>query len=207
MPSSSDVRRHVFGPLAAGQAGPGHPGAGGDRPDPAAAERLAAAAWEEGFRAGHDEGLRRAVEEQRRAVERLAELVRQARVEHAQLLHDLERQVVGLVLDLAEKVIEREARADPTVVCSVVRAALDELQDATAAQVRVHPTDHDLVASHWVDLAREPLTEGCRLVADERVEPGGCLIETQLSQVDAQLSAKLAQIRTTFQALLEGEPV
>ena len=65
----------------------------------------------------------------------------------------------------------------------------------------------ELVAPDWEELARASADEGCRLLADDRVEPGGCLIETQLSQVDAQLSAKLGQIRTTFQALLEGEPV
>src|SRR5438105_3961079 len=62
--------------------------------------------------------------------------------------------------------------------------------------------DHDQEAE-----ATAARAERSQVIADERVQPGGCLIETSTGRVDAQLSTKLDQILATFQALLEGEPL
>jgi flagellar assembly protein FliH len=154
---------------------------------------------------GYHEGLQRALAEQRGHLERLAQLVEDARTDSAELIRQLELQVIALALDVAQKVIERELQSDPSVVLDVVRSTLTEVQDAASVHVRVHPQDHALIEAQWHAIGRNAMGEPIVLVADERVEPGGCLIETALGHIDSQLSTRFGQVADLFDAVREGE--
>ncbi|MBI3964354.1 MAG: hypothetical protein HY329_01865 [Chloroflexi bacterium] len=210
--SLTEVRTHVFGSFA-------RPSlettvtlapdlsideAADEQPD---FEAVRATAWAEGFQQGYDEGLRLAQEERKEETRKLARLVLNALVDTKRSTRALEQQVVELSLAIASKVVEREVSIDPGVVLSVVRAALREVQDATSLYLIVNPQDYDSVSQHWESMLRKPLAQRSHLIADERVQPGGCIVETQVGHVDAQLTTKLSQVTNTFQALLEGEPV
>jgi flagellar assembly protein FliH len=225
--SNARVRPYVFAPLAplppppgppppAGGdgAGGGHGAGGGSSTPPAvpSAEELAAlraAAEAEGraagYEAGYAEGLQRAAAEQAALTEQLASVVASARVVARGFTAGLEARVVDLVLAVARKVIEREVRLDRAIVLNVIRAALEEIQEHTTVEVRVHPDDYELVVAQWERLARTPLAQRSQFVVDERVGRGGCVIDMPFGQLDAQLDTKLAQIVETFHALLEGD--
>jgi flagellar assembly protein FliH len=127
-------------------------------------------------------------------------------VEADEFLRSLEREVLDLSLAIAEKVIEHEARSDRTIVLGVIRGALEEARGATIVEVRLNPEDFDLVATRWQEVAPESLLERGQLVADDRIQQGGCVIETQTGRVDAQLASKLERLRDAFNAVREGEP-
>jgi flagellar assembly protein FliH len=172
--------------------------------EPVDVEAITAAAWESGLQDGYQEGLRRAAEEQAAATERLAVLASEALTDAHQFARALEQQLVELALAVAAKVVAREVQADPTLVVGVVRDTLAELQEATVVRLRVHPDDHDLVAAHWERLRQQRGAEQGLLVADERVQRGGCVVETAIGRVDAQLDTRLAQVAETFAAVQEG---
>ncbi len=219
MSSCSDVRPYVFTsllepPAAAGaEAVPAEPMESFEPADEADLvpavdlEALADEARERGYAEGYAEGLRQAQAAQGGAVERLAALVENAVCCTEGFTQGLEAQLVELALAVAEKVVEREVSIDRALVVGVLRGALQEMQEAASVQVRVNPRDHDVVAEHWDELLRRPVAERSQLIADERIQCGGCVVETQVGQVDAQLATKLSQIAHTFHRVLEGEPV
>lgn len=195
--SSSGARPYGFAQLGGGPGG---------RADRMSTEAIMAEARDQGHELGYQEGLKRALEDQRSATTRIARLVDQARLETGQFTREFERQIVELTLAVAQKVIEREVASDPSLVVDVVRAAINEIQDATSIHVRLHPEDHALLEDHWNILGRNALGEPIILLADDRVQRGGCLIETKLGHIDGQLSTRLAQVTSLFGALLDGEP-
>jgi flagellar biosynthesis/type III secretory pathway protein FliH len=155
---------------------------------------------------GFQEGIQRGIEEQRESILRLAQIAQRAHTDAREYARVLERQIVQLALAVAQKVIEREVEADPTIVLDVVQSAINEVQDATSVHVRVHPEDYGLIEPHWHSIGRNSLGEPIILVADERVEPGGCLIETSIGHVDGQISTRFKQVANLFGSLLDGEP-
>jgi flagellar biosynthesis/type III secretory pathway protein FliH len=155
---------------------------------------------------GFQEGVQRGLDEQRENIERLAAMAERARTDAREYARVLEQQVVHLALAVAERVIERELETDPSLVLEVVRAAINEVQDATSVHVRVHPDDYPLLEPHWHAIGRNSLGEPIVLVADERVEAGGCLIETAIGHVDGQISTRFSQVTALFEGLLDGEP-
>jgi flagellar assembly protein FliH len=223
--SSSNVRPHVFAPFSwpkpvqeeAAETAAVAVSEPEPEPEPEPVielpdvEAITAAAREEGhqegFEAGYQEGLSRAQEEQAALLHGLAALAENAVHEVDQLVRGLEPQVVELGLAIAEKVIEREVRLDPTIVVGVVRATLAEISETTTVNVRVSPDDHEILLPHWDGMLPKSVAQRSELLSDEAVAPGGCVVETRVGRVDAQLKSKLQQIATTFHALLEGEPV
>jgi flagellar assembly protein FliH len=218
----SDVRPYVFGPLlfdAFPEAGgmseePDYLGAAGVACAPAAppepelpavdVEAITAAAWESGLQEGYAEGLRRAEAEQAAAVEHLAALASQTVADAHQFARGLEQQIVELALAVAARVVAREVANDPTLVVGVVRETLAEMKEATVVRLRVHPEDYDLVLPHWEQLRQRRGAEQGLLTADERVQRGGCVVETAVGRVDAQLDTRLGQVAETFEAVREG---
>ena len=207
----SDIRPHTFGPIVLDQPH-GH---ATQLPatveltveEPVDMEAVEATAWAEGFERGFHSGARTAREEQEATLLQLVALTRNALEDADEFTRALERQVIDLSLAVAERVVERELQTDPGVVLDIVREALEGVRSVTSASVRVNPEDHPLVAPHWDRFVRPPLADRAHLVADERVERGGCVIETQMGKIDAQPSSKLSEIANGFQGLIEGEPL
>lgn len=210
MPSYSEIRPWALEPLAPDL------GAPRDTPDPGEAEpapptlcvdpRAALeAAWEEGFQSGYRDGLRAAREEQEAATLKLIQLAQQAFTDAHEFIRNLEREVVGLSLAIAEKVTESAVRVDPTAVVEVVHAALTEVQHATVVQVRVNPADYEIVRVQWEHILPRASLRSAELVPDDRVQQGGCIIETDTGMADGQLATKLRQIAQMFEAVAEGD--
>jgi flagellar assembly protein FliH len=176
-----------------------------EAPPPPDYEEIKAEAWRAGFQQGHEEGLRLAADEQREITTRLGTLVQGAAQDAEQLVRSLEAAVVELALAVAEKVVARVAETDRTIVVDVVRAALAEIHDATELRIRVHPEDVALVEPRWQEMLPRAVAQQSELLADELVERGGCVVETRIGYVDGQLKTRLAQVVSTFQAVLDGE--
>jgi flagellar assembly protein FliH len=187
----------------------------------AEAEALRAAAREEGqqagYAAGYAEGLAKGREEAERAVQEAAEatvgaylrqlgaLVEQARADRAALVREAEADLVALAIAIAEKVLhQRLANDERSAVLEIAREALERLAAVSAerARVRVHPSDYEAFRDVWDELELQGAGGvPCEVTPDERVEPGGCILEARTARIDGQWSAQIAQVR----AALVGE--
>lgn len=106
-----------------------------------------------------------------------------------------ERQAVHLVTAIAERVIRRELHQCPQITVELVREALQLAAGASHLRVLMHPNDARALAANIAPLLAS-LGPGvtAELVADERIEGGGCRVETECGAVDQQLSVQLARI-------------
>ncbi len=199
------VRPAVF--LAFGPVEPPPPSEEPAPPDPAALlEQARKEAAEAGYAAGYARGRAEAEDALRAQIERLRQLVDGAVHDVRATVLALEPEVVELALAVAGRVVEREITDHPEVVVDVVRAALAAAATLPVVRVRVHPTDHDLVAALWPSLAPATDQPPVQLVADEDVQAGGCVIDTLSGLVDAQPRTRLDELRMQVLPILGGSP-
>lgn len=164
------------------------------------AARKVQEAYAEGIRRGIEAGKAQyvqAVAESAGALRSAAAVLQQARED---FLRSLEPQVVELAVAVAERIVQREVRIDPEFVQRTVRKALEHLLDRERVVVRLNPKDLDGLRAQKVMLLQE--FDGIRelaVQADTAVEPGGCIVETSLLQVDARIEAQLEQILHALQ--------
>jgi flagellar assembly protein FliH len=164
-------------------------------------ERLAQEAYEEGFRKGRADGEDEFRKEVGASAEALAAVSESIRAAHGAFLESLEPQVLSLVQAIVQRVLYRDMRADPDLVLRTVRHALENLTDRARLLVRLNPADLEVVRNHKLTFLEE--FDGVRqmeLMGDDTITSGGCIVESELMQVDAQLDERLERV---FEAMLE----
>lgn len=172
-----------------------------------AARQKAAALTEEAYREGKLQGRGEALAEAREHCQAGAAALEAA----ARRLRSLDEEfrtkageaIVSLALAVAEHVCRREIRQDPALILSTIREALTLLPGLEEIVVRLHPEQFALIQEHRNELlGTQDAMRALRLVADPRIEPDGCLVETPGCLVDASLPAQLEEARRR----LRGDP-
>ncbi len=162
-------------------------------PELAELRRLAyAEAYAKGYAEGHDEGRARGLQEAQALAVRLAGIMDQL----GQPLAEVDAAVIEAVSDLAvliaRHLVRRELKANPGEIVGVVRETMRHLPVAPrAARIRLHPEDADLIHAAFA-LGED--TRSWRLEADPLMTRGGCIVETDVSRIDASVESRLAAI-------------
>lgn len=165
--------------------------------------------YQDGYAAGQEQGLAegrtRAEAEMEAAVKQTMKVLTAAVHERSQIVAASRDDVLKIVRKVAEKVIRAEVRLDPSVVERAIDVSLRLVTERSQVLVRVNPQD--------VGRAREGVPHFLRyftpsavveVCADPRVAPGGCLVETNAGNVDAQLETQLEEVLAHLEERLYG---
>lgn len=143
-------------------------------------------------------GLEQQVEAERAAlVAAVADFERQRR----EYFHQIERELVQMVLAIARKVLNREANIDPLLLAGTVKVALEPLAAGTPVELIVPPS----LLTRWEELLdRETrLTTPPKLRADAALEPTGCRLQTDAGVTELSWELQMSEIEKGFLDLLQ----
>ncbi len=166
---------------------------------------------QEAFERGRRQGLEEARERLGAAGERLdaaGDALGQALEELSQLrsrlLQGSRSDMLRLVLAIARQVIGVEVSVNREVILSTIDRALQASVRADAYQIRVHPDDL-LAASERkpLFLASINALKNITFETDPSIARGGCLVESELGEVDATVEHQLAELRRVLLSDLE----
>lgn len=147
-------------------------------------EAIREQARREGLAEGKSEGLAQVTE----MIVRLESLKEQFYVQ-------AEPEVIRLVTDIAEKIIGDLAEKYPDVIRHVVHQALERCI-GDRITVRLNSADYAVISSdenafrHVIDRTRRLMFK-----EDDAILRGGCVVETEVGVIDAQLETQLAAIK------------
>jgi flagellar biosynthesis/type III secretory pathway protein FliH len=173
------------------------------------AEKRAAGIRERARNEGRAEGLEEArkqvAEERARSGQLVSSLIEQLKARDAELIASLAPRLADLAVDIAQKIIHSKLAKDSSIAKSLAEDAIAKILDREKLIIRVNPADVELMKAH-----RETLlgmfdgTEKIEIVATPTVEIGGCIVETSLIRVDAQISSQLEAARRALQNEVES---
>ncbi len=154
------------------------------------AEAIRQRARDEGFQQGLAEGQ---AEADRRSAE-LGRLIESLAARRQDLFVSAERDMIDLIIAFAERVIRAELASRPESIRRTVTEAMSALLAAETIKIRLHPDDVSLIESIVGDLSQSAENARVELVADDRLTPGGALIETDTQLVDARAETRLGEV-------------
>ena len=121
-----------------------------------------------------------------------------------QLSARIERDAFKFALAVAGKIVKKEVAMNDEIVVHQIQEALRRVAGQESIKVRVNPRYESMVRQN-----KEMLISGSESVrelvveADDKVEPGGCILDTVSGTVDARVFTQLEQI----EAALFGQTV
>ena len=161
----------------------------------AEAEEKVREAFAEGLERGHKAGLKKfedSVGEAGQVLKIAGEELKAARQAY---LDDMEPRLAQLASAIAAKILGREAELGEDLVKNCARTALEFVVDLERVTLKVNPGDLDAIREHKVKLLDEFDGLGrLEIVADESIEPGGCIAVSDRLHVDAQWETQIKQI-------------
>lgn len=154
----------------------------------------------DGYREGMDAAQREAQLAWEERLERVARLADGLNELRQQVLAEAEDKLLELVFEavtriLGESLLQREGAA--AVVRQVLASARD--QDRTLT-IRVSPADYALLGGNE-DSPPKIFRPGVAIVADSRVQLGGCLVDTAQGTIDGRLEVQIERLKN---AILEA---
>jgi flagellar assembly protein FliH len=177
---------------------------GEDSGGAAAAQGISEEQLAEAYQRGREEALAEAGANLVSAADALGEALREiSRLREGTLRRSTE-DMVRLVMVIAEQVIGAEIATRPEFVLETLKQAMHHALKTDEYQVRVHPDDLAVVTDNKpLFMAAVSGLKNIRLETDPAITRGGCVVESQLGQVDATLDSRLEEIRRSLLAHLE----
>lgn len=170
-----------------------------------------AAQLQEAFERGRRQGLEEARERFEAAGERLdaaSEALGLALEEisrlRTRLLQGSRGDMLRLVLAIAQQVVGVEVSVNRDAILTTIDRALREAVRSDAYQIRVHPDDL-LAATERKPLFLASISTLKNIIfhPDPAITRGGCLVESELGEVDATIEQQLAELRRVLLSDLE----
>jgi flagellar assembly protein FliH len=163
------------------------------------ARQIKAEAYKQGMGEGHGEGYEKGYQEALKSFERELSMMEKIKVElenyRGEILKMSEREVVRLAISISEKIVRRKIAEDDKIVIDSVKFALKSIPHLDKVIINLNPEDYDYITSKK-DEIKDIIARyrEIKFVDDRRIEKGGCVIETEIGNIDTQVSNQLKKI-------------
>ncbi len=160
--------------------------------------------------AGYEAGLQKAQQELNSQLATHASsfvtLFRDLNAQSTGLAEAAKGDIIAIAVHAAERMISTQLTLSPAIIRDIVDDALRRITDKNKVIIRVNPSDSVWLKDHrdWLDHYSQDIKE-LIIQDDDRVEQGGCIIETKLGYIDSSIKSKLFSIEKALQAAYEEE--
>lgn len=137
--------------------------------------------YNEGVAAGYQKGSTQAEDE----VRRLRELLASVEEAIGQFGKATSEELLNVALEISKQILRESLKVRPELLLPIVRSAMESVpQHSQHPHLHLHPEDAVLVRTH---MQAEIAVGAWRIVEDQRIERGGCRIETAAAEIDATI--------------------
>jgi len=152
---------------------------------------------ENAFNEGFELGLNSGKEHAQVKVRQIGELLENLESQVKELVAEQEDAMVEVVFAAVCKLIGKES-SDRRVAIEMVRNAIRELRTLDKLAIRVSPDVYQTLEDHRKELFNSAVPEQFRILADEQVKLGGCILETDTGSLDNRLEVQLQILKETL---------
>lgn len=152
----------------------------------------------EGYQQGYKDGISKGHKEYEDAIDYVKKLADEILTEREAVRKKTESDLIGLVVEITEKIIgEMISRRE--MIYNVAKKALEYAIGSENILVKVNPEDFATLGKHREELlAIVGQSTSFEIVEDESVDNGGCILETNMGRIDAQISSQMDTIKETL---------
>lgn len=158
-------------------------------------EQVRQQAYEEGYAEGVKQGLQQTLQQKSALKEKIISIINKLQYPLNKIDEQIEKELLQLSVLIAKQVVRRELQQDPQQIAAVIRECMAILPSSnTQPKIRLHPDDFRCIQEIYPTANEEG--SGWQLIEDSSISPGGCVVDTHSSHIDATIEARINQIST-----------
>lgn len=150
---------------------------------------------EKGEEDGWEEGFSRGEEEVNRLIARLNRILSSTIQKRNEVLEEAESEIVDIIIAISRKVVKTITESHKQIVVEQVSEAIQKLKGRAEITIRVNVEDLMMTTKHKKDFIQ--MVEGIenvKILEDNSVDKGGCIITTDFGSIDARISSQLSEL-------------
>ncbi len=152
-------------------------------------------AYEKGFEQGEKDGLELGNAKAQKIVENIESLLEGIDLLRADILKFYEKEILGLICAVAEKIIDHKVELNGTVIGKKVINAINMATAKKSIRLKVNPEDFDYIDNLRPEIfQRFNELESVEVISNSSIKRGGCFLETPCGDVDARMETQLSII-------------
>jgi flagellar assembly protein FliH len=160
--------------------------------------------WKKGVIEGENTWHAKAEKKVKALLTSLQDVLHQLSNLRKETYQDIEKEVVELALAIARQVICQEITVDKEIVICVAREALAKVEDPGKIKIKMSPSDLQFIKETRSQLSNMiENIDHVTLEAAENIQSGGCIIETDLGEIDARIEKQLQAVEESFRTVAE----
>jgi flagellar biosynthesis/type III secretory pathway protein FliH len=174
-----------------------------------AVQNAHAQGFDEGKKRGYDEGVEKAGAGHRRDLEALqasmTEFMRNLETEKNTLYASADRTMLELCRLMVKKIIAVDTHQHGEIILAVLRKALSYVAEKEKLVIRVSSRNAGTVSGNkefWTPIAER--LRDISIEPDERIQPGGCIIESNSGVVDGRIETQEAELTDVIEKAWES---
>lgn len=105
-----------------------------------------------------------------------------------------EAMVVNLAFLISEKIIQREIETK-TIIDETLKNALKKVLGANKVIIKLNKTDLEHIKQNSNEIFNDDIFSKITFEPEERIEPGGCLVETEIGNVESRISLQISELK------------
>lgn len=148
---------------------------------------------------GYKEGLELANQDIQKMKEALVEFFKAK----DEIFEYIAPDILEISIDIAKKIVKKEIEQDPTIILGTILDVLKNLsRDESKVSIKAHPMQVALIKENIAEMVSSlGLETKINVFADDSVEVGGCILQTNNGLVDATVSTQLDIIKEAFKGI------
>jgi flagellar assembly protein FliH len=155
------------------------------------AARIEHEAYEKGFAQGEKDGMETGQKRLEVVLRQMAALLREIDDRREALFREDEQGLIEFALCVIKKIVRREGELGAGIIKDTLRAAFRQVEENRRTVLHLNPADYKYLLAHPQGL---PFVLGDRerikILEDDTLSAGGCLIETDYGIIDATVEGQ-----------------
>lgn len=162
-------------------------------------EAKISAAYQQGFKEAEKVLREKINDELKEQISRFEQLFKNFSDEVENLGKTIESMVISLAVEIARKIVKKEIERDDNFVINQVKDAIKRVIGVERIKLRINPEDEKLIKELKPELLQiADSTHDIIVEPDPSIERGGCIIESELGNVDARISTQFSLIENSL---------
>ena len=164
-----------------------------------AIDNIKESAFQKGFLEGKRVGFETGSNKAQRVIESLQRILEQLQNIRAEIHQELEKEVTHLALSIAKKIVCHEIKTTRETVACVAGEALARVDNPGKIKIKLNPDDLQFIQntqSQFTQFLQNH--DHIDFEAQDSIQSGGCLIETDRGDIDARIEKQFEAIEDAF---------
>ncbi len=107
--------------------------------------------------------------------------------------------VIKLAVQISEKILKQEIKHTALIETSI-NEAVKKVMGANHVHIKVNPVDYELINGNGKAAMIERNFDKVKFEVTDKIEEGGCIIETEIGNVDARIQSQINAISSQLES-------